>query len=130
MEQTKFSTPEIVDDGMTLSPVDWKLPPKQLKLKREKVRAALEAFLPTRFVMVVGVTKKLPIADGTEQGAMRPGRAYQVSRADFIKMKMDPERSPHVVCLEPKVPCMYFEVSRAINILWPSQARNTFLASA
>lgn len=128
--QTRFPAPERIDDGMTLTEDDWRLAPKKFKQKREAVRANLESFLPHRFVLVVGVTKKLQVASGDESGAMHPGRAYQVSRIDFTKMKLDPTRSPFVVCLEPKVPNMYFEVSRAINQGWPHQARNTFLATA
>lgn len=126
----RFPTPEFPDDGMTLSVADWKLSPKAFAQKRATVKAALDSFLPTRFVMVIGVTKKLQVAGGDESGAMHPGRAYQVNRGDYIKMKLDPERSPFVMCLEPKVPNMFFEVSRAINQGWPHQARNTFLATA
>jgi hypothetical protein len=128
--QTRFPRPELVDDGMTLKEVDWRLAPKKFAKKRAAVAAALEAFLPHRFVLVVGVTKKLQVASGDESGAMQVGRAYQINRSDFIKMKLDPKRSPHLVCLEPKVPNMYFEVCRAINQGWPHQARNTFLATA
>lgn len=119
-----------VDDGMTLTKADWKLNPKAFQKKRAAVKDALEAFLPNRFVLVVGVTQKVQVASGDESGAMHPGRAYQLARGDFAKLKMDPERGEFVVCLEPKVPNMYFEVCRAINQGWPHQARNTFLASA
>lgn len=126
----RFPTPDLPDDGMTMSVADWKLSPKAFAQKRAAVKAALEAFLPVRFVMVVGVTKKLQIASGDESGAMVPGRAYQVNRGDYIKMKLDPERSPFIMCLEPKVPSIFFEVSRAIGQLWPHQARNPFLSLA
>jgi hypothetical protein len=125
----RFPCPISGQDELTISEDDFRLTSNQLKHKRLEVKEELEAFLPDRPVLIVGVTKKLQIADGTEQGAMHPGRAYQVTRADFIKMKMDPYRSPHMMVLEPRVPCMYFEVSRAINQLWPNSARNTFLAT-
>lgn len=134
MQQTelpkdRFPCPVTERDELTLSEADFRLTSNQLKHKRLAVKAALDACLPGRLVVIIGVTKKLQVSDGSEAGAMHPGRAYQVSRADFVKMKMDPYRSPFIVCLEPKVPCMYFEVSRAINQLWPTQARNTFLAT-
>lgn len=130
LPNNRFPCPVTGQDEITLSEGDFRLTSNQLKHKRIAVKAALDACLPERPILVIGVLKRLQIADGTEQGAMHPGRAYQVSRADFAKMKMDPYRSPFIVCLEPKVPCLYFEVSRAINQIWPRAARNTFLATA
>jgi hypothetical protein len=128
--QQRFPAPPTIQDEMTLSEADFRLTSNQFKHKRLAVKAALDSFLPGRPVMIIGVTKKVQVADGTEQGAMHPGRGYQISRGDFLKLKMDPYRSPHLLVLEPKVPCLYFEVCRAINILWPQQARNTFLSAA
>lgn len=119
-----------VDDGMTMTKADWKLNPKQFQKKRAAVRTALENFLPNRFVLVVGVTEEIQVASGDAGGAMHPGRAYQIGRGDFEMLKMDPARGEFLVVLEPKVPNMYFEVSRVLNHLYPQTARNTFLASA
>jgi hypothetical protein len=126
----RFPTPELQPDQMTLTHADHRLPPKQFTLKRLNVIAALDAFLPGRKQIIIGVTKKLQVASGGPEGAMHPGRAYQIDRMDFIKMKLDLERGPYIMCLEPRVPCMYFEVCAAINQLWPRQGRNTFLANA
>ena len=126
----RFPCPVTELDEMCLTEADFRLTPKEFKHKRMHVKDLLEGFLPERPVIVVGVLKKIQVTDGTEQGAMHPARAYQIARADFIKLKMDPYRSPFIVVLEPKVPCMYFEVCSAINKLWPSRARNTFLSAA
>lgn len=126
----RFPCPAEIDNETTLSEADFRLTSNQFKHKRLAVKAALENFLPERPVLIVGVTKKIQVADGTDAGALHPGRAYQLARGDFIKLKLDPYRSPFLLCLEPRVPCMYFEVSRAINQIWPRAARNTFLATA
>lgn len=126
----RFPCPVTEQDEITISETDFRLTSNQLKHKRLAVKANLEAFLPDRMVVMIGVTKKLQLADGSEGGAVKPGHVYQLARGDFIKVKMDPYRSAHIVVLEPKVPCMYFEVCRAINQLWPAQGRNTFLSAA